>query len=363
MLPWRSKWIAVAVSALVTTACAHRPRMMPAAPADGACRASAPGAVAWITPDDPRDRVQLDRWCDTVGPPILEMPSRDETRRVDDLAIVSWNVHVGGGDLAALVTQLTRGDFSGGRPVRDYVLLLQEAFRAGDGVPVHLAPGAPVPRAIVPHAPSGVRRDVLSIARQFGLACVYVPSMRNGTIAANGVQEDRGNAILSTLPLDDVIAIELPFEHQRRVAVAATIRGQSSDGRPWELAVANVHLDSAVAWSRGGPLAARRRQAEALIEALDPVRTPSLLVAGDFNSWLGSDEPAIRRLRHAYPDALRQPQVATWTSGIGIGASLDYVFARTTTRGVHVRLLPSRLGSDHFPLLIDIRRKATDEFQ
>jgi hypothetical protein len=41
--------------------------------------------------------------------------------------------------------------------------------------------------------------------------------MRNG-----GVDEDRGNAILATLPLRDVAAIELPLVRERRVAVAAS---------------------------------------------------------------------------------------------------------------------------------------------
>jgi hypothetical protein len=47
-----------------------------------------------------------------------------------------------------------------------------------------------------------------------------VPSARNGpqTIAAE--REDKGNAILSTLSLKDLIAIELPFEAGRKVAVA-----------------------------------------------------------------------------------------------------------------------------------------------
>ena len=48
--------------------------------------------------------------------------------------------------------------------------------------------------------------------------------MRNGRPPQT--DEDRGNAILSTEPLADLTAIELPFEQQRRVAVAATLRSR-----------------------------------------------------------------------------------------------------------------------------------------
>ena len=61
--------------------------------------------------------------------------------------------------------------------------------------------------------------DVRDIAERFGLSVAYVPSMRNGPATRLDEREDRGNAILSTEPLIDVKAIELPFGKQRRVAV------------------------------------------------------------------------------------------------------------------------------------------------
>jgi hypothetical protein len=39
----------------------------------------------------------------------------------DRLAIVNWNVHVGGGDVDALLVRLRRGDFTGGALVHDFV--------------------------------------------------------------------------------------------------------------------------------------------------------------------------------------------------------------------------------------------------
>ena len=89
--------------------------------------------------------------------------------------------------------------------------------------------------------------------------------MRNGTTA---VAEDRGTAILSTMPLADLQAIELPFERQRRVALAATVGGATPSGDVWHLRLAAVHMDTSLALTRGGPVVARRRQAEALVEAL-----------------------------------------------------------------------------------------------
>jgi endonuclease/exonuclease/phosphatase family metal-dependent hydrolase len=178
--------------------------------------------------------------------------------------------------------------------------------------------------------------------------------MRNGrTPSANA--EDRGNAILSTFPLDQVVAIELPFERQRRVAIAATIRSRTGGGTEWSLTLADAHLDTAFAAARGGPIAARRRQADALIDALD-IAAPSstTVVAGDFNTWLGGGETAIRHLRRAFPDAKVPRPQATWSAGV-VGAMMDFVFARTGGREIDVRRLPERLGSDHYPLLAELQ--------
>jgi len=54
--------------------------------------------------------------------------------RIEDITFVSWNVHVGSGDVRAFVSDLRKGGLAGGRKVGHYVLLLQEAIRT-DGVP------------------------------------------------------------------------------------------------------------------------------------------------------------------------------------------------------------------------------------
>src|SRR6185295_8977749 len=191
--------------------------------------------------------------------------------------------------------------------------------------------------------------DIGHAASDLGVALFYVPSMRNGIASVD--PEDRGNAILSTLDLRDPIVIELPMENQRRTAMAATVQAQARDGSPWVLRVANVHLDTALAITRGGPFAARRRQAHALIDSLrDPVDLPTVL-AGDFNTWRGPAEPALNILRSAFPQTPRTVKVETWRGPLGLHAQLDYMFMRGLFAQALVQRLPNRFGSDHYPLL------------
>ena len=241
-----------------------------------------------------------------MGPVLVASPEDGAAAPaviVDQLAVVSWNVHVGGGDVEGFIQRLRSGEFTGGVPVTHFALLLQEAYREGDDVPASVADDAPVPRAIVEHAPDGSRRDIRVLSERTGLHLFYAPSMRNGRSGTTAAPEDRGAAILSTLPLTDLQVIELPFERQRRVALAATIAGTTVSGAPWRLRIADVQVDTSLALTRGGPFAARKRQAEALIEALTiaaPDSTMPMIVGGDFNTWLGPKEPALDVMRRAF---------------------------------------------------------------
>ena len=104
-----------------------------------------------------------------------------------------------------------------------------------------------IPRSVSPSPVHSVDRPRIRLiatsrtSRAPGSDRVYVPSMRNGGLTS---KQDRGNAILSSLPLDELSAIELPFERQRRVAIAATVAGHTRAGTPWSLRVASVHLDN-----------------------------------------------------------------------------------------------------------------------
>jgi endonuclease/exonuclease/phosphatase family metal-dependent hydrolase len=176
--------------------------------------------------------------------------------------------------------------------------------------------------------------------------------MRNGFAADD--PEDRGNAIFATLPLTDATVIELPIERQRRVAAAATLSGLTSLRQPWRLRVTNVHLDTALALARGGPLEARRRQADAIV-AESSRDTGATILAGDFNTWLGNREPAIATLQRAFPAVPPADRGATWSGPLGLRATLDHVFARGPLRSIDVQKLPRRFGSDHYPLLAVVR--------
>jgi endonuclease/exonuclease/phosphatase family metal-dependent hydrolase len=340
--------------------CAHRPPMV-VNPVAASCHRVVPDRareVTWVAPGDARDLGRISEWCRTVGPVLVESPEAGwPATAVESLPVVTWNVRVGGGDIEDVVGRLRRGEFTKGRPTPHFVLLLQEAYREGSDLP-HVSAGSPVPRAIVEHPPAGVRRDIRSLARSERLHVLYAPAMRNGMTS---VAEDRGTAILSTLPLANLQVIELPFERQRRVALAATVVGATPSGADWQLRLAAVHLDTSLALTRGGPVVARRRQAEALVEALDrlPAATGSgptsdpmpMVVGGDFNTWLGHKEPALEVLRRAFPDMPRAANASTWRGPLGARASLDHVFVRGRFRSVTTRRLPGRFGSDHYPLL------------
>jgi endonuclease/exonuclease/phosphatase family metal-dependent hydrolase len=313
--------------------------------------------MTWWSPRDAPTTKTLARWCETVGPVVFHaVPDRPAPAPLDRLVIVSWNVHVGGGDVDGVIRRLRGGEFTGGEPIDRFALLLQEAYRRDDAIPIRLSRSDAVPGRI--GSTQARDADVVHLHRDDGLAVLYAPSMRNGIVDLD--REDRGNAIVATFPLEDPLLVELPIERQRRVAVAATLTGTTTTGAAWHVRLADVHLDTALALTRGGPFAARERQTEALIGALSEARASTtagetVIVAGDFNTW-GGREPATQLLARAYPDAPATTDAPTWRGPLGIHATLDHVFAaRGRARSIDVRRLPERFGSDHYPLLLTIR--------
>jgi endonuclease/exonuclease/phosphatase family metal-dependent hydrolase len=344
----------LAVLLAVSGACARTPHITADHPTLS-CREVVPpttDAMIWITSPRARDHEPLSHWCESVGPIAFEpTPGLAVDGALDRIAVISWNTHVGSGDLTAVVDRVRRGDFTNGERFDAVVLLLQEMYRHGDGVPEHPTRLSVIPSRITGALHGAHEHDVRRVAHERRMSLLYAPSMRNGLLADD--PEDRGNAILSTLPLSGPAIVELPFEHQRRVVPVATISGRTSRGVAWRLRLADVHLDTALALTRGGPMTARRRQVDALIDALsNGLRFDGpTIVAGDFNTWLGDREPAIRALRVAFPDAPRLHDGPTWVGPLGIHATLDHMFARGALRAIRVQRLPDRFGSDHFPLL------------
>jgi len=305
--------------------------------------------IAWSSRTNGRERQALDRHCGTLGSIVLmSRPAAAALAVTDSLAVVGWNVHVGGGDLATLLDRLESGALTGA-PVAHYVLLIQEAHRSEGDVPP-VPPGVDVPRRIAPRAATRVREDIVSVAHRRGLALYYVPSMRNGDDAPF---EDRGNAILSTFPLEDPVAVELPFTRQRRVAIGARIDGRTRDGRPWSLRVASVHLDTLAGASRLWIFAAGWRDAQARTAIAGLGDRDPAVVGGDLNTWLlGGWEGAVRRFRGSYP----QTRTARTPSGASAHGRLDYLFYRLPEPWTsEMRKLPDEYGSDHAPLVGAIR--------
>ena len=304
-------------------------------------------AVQWIQADAAGDRGRLDDWCRTVGPavvvesPLLHAPPP----RLEDVAVVSWNVEVGGGDLDALLDHV---GIERGRPI---VILVQEAYRGGALVPP-LAKIASAPGRIAPSPPAGARRSIIETAERRGLSVFYVPSMRNGR---DDPPEDRGNAILSSLPLSDLTAIELPFEHQRRVAVAASVRVRDANGHEPALYVVSAHLDVQASWRRGRFLwFGRVRQARALLSAAAGLPDPKIL-GGDFNSWLGDVEPAVREARINFPQTPPADAHVTFPVIGAFGFHLDHLFFRLPEGwNASVSRIDDRWGSDHHPLMASV---------
>jgi endonuclease/exonuclease/phosphatase family metal-dependent hydrolase len=284
----------------------------------------------------------------------------------DSVAVGVWNVAGGSGYLTEFLKAELDLDWSreAARPSHHFVLLFQEVFRRSGDIPTSPPSPAIPPRIKEPERP-GDRPDVVSVAQRCGLAFIYVPATRNGVEEYDGMREDKGNAIVTTLPLSDFIAIELPMVAQRRVSVAATIRGPEGDS----LRVVSVHLNNFPSpWrfvTTGGMT--RVQQALSVTDALQRVERErggtsdeaggyavSTVAAGDFNTW-SAHETALRQLRDHFPDSPPYQGKATRT-----GFATDHLLFRSSTvpgaRSGRIiegsyRRIDNPYYSDHYPLM------------
>ncbi len=351
------------------------------------------GAVSWLSPALKPDTSNIEVWCQTVGPPVID--SLPDARLPtpgggpdDTLTVVTWNILGGAGDLAAFLEDELHYVCDGrqSRPAphpgfNHFILLVQEAYRRSTAVP-EFPEGLKVPLPIEePERPGvGPRIDIVAYAKKCGLALFYAPSMRNGDREFGDQREDKGNAILSSLPLHDFIALELPFETQRRVAVVATIEYPGGDS----LRIANVHLDvSPSLWRvlKTGN-SSRLRQALGTVEALNRVERSrsgqpfdptqecpgtcpdsltfriSTVLAGDLNTWTGN-QTVILHLNDHFPDS--PPFDSLPTRG---AFPADHMFFRQRTdwTGSSPQLVPGSYqrtdqlhDSDHYARSIRLR--------
>lgn len=354
--------VVAAISGLAACAPAFHPAVEPEG---GACRA---GDVSFRVPAGESHQAVLARWCAAVGPAVY-MPQRSVAADVaritsevaytarpalpvaDSVLVVAWNNHVGGGALERFVDDLRAGRLTGGAPVRHFVLLLQEVYRSSETVPA-LRAGMLHAGGIDEVPPTGVRTDIADWARSHPeLAVLYVPSMRNGAQAGAESRQDRGSAIVTSLPLTDPFAYELPVVRQRRVVPAGVVTAQRSDGTQWSMHVASVHLENQPEGARN-PERARFEQFEWLLDAVPDSATAVL--GGDMNTWMrGPDEVVVWRARRSYPDTPPIPVGPTYIQAGGVlRMYLDYLFFRLDDGRVSdYRRVPDSYGSDHYPLL------------
>lgn len=271
-------------------------------------------ALRWYRVNDDRDLRLGDAWCGTVGDPEVRLtPSGTfpPWAGAGAVRVVTWNVNVGGGDLEAFLARemgLSCGPGSSARlsASEPFVLLLQEVWRYDEEMPA-VERDDHVPRTFGAGGGGSDAEDIIDIAERCGLALVYVPSARNGPDTGARPHEDKGNAILSTLPLSAPIAFELPFEAGRKVAVGATTRAPGGQ----RVRFVSAHLDVASTFVRTvfSGNQTRARQARALIDGVDEAErdgpvTNVVVVGGDFNTWAGN-ESALLYLRRAFPDSPR----------------------------------------------------------
>jgi len=307
---------------------------------------SATAPVSWFGPALRADVADLVRWRRSVGPPVV-IAAEPTTTPTNRLVVVNWNTHVGGGDIPRLYEHVR----SRVGPAVPIIFLLQEAYRGGPEVPAALDPAATFASLIRTLRRDGKRDEVESVAASLGLHAYYVPSMRNGGPLTS--DEDRGNAILSTVPLTELSAIELPFERQRRVAVAATVSGTTPDGRPWRLRVVSAHLDNMSGpgrlWVAGSEFG-RTRQARGLVTAIGD--QASLVLGADMNTLFGFRDGAYEAARRAFP----QTQVTDRRPTFHGLLRLDHLFFRLQDGWTATfRRADDNFGSDHYPLVGEIR--------
>ncbi|MGE5927739.1 MAG: endonuclease/exonuclease/phosphatase family protein [Gemmatimonadota bacterium] len=309
-----------------------------------------------------RDAAQRDQplvgWRANVGDHVALDLAPPADAAGSTLLVLCWNAWIGRGDIARVVRRIREGaheaaGFPAGAP---FVALIQEAYRSGDSIPERS--NGLMARDFSRRG--GHEHEIVAVARQIGLNLRYAPSMRNGL-----ARSDRGNAILSSLPLAEAVATELPFSMQRRVAVSASVTVGGA-----RLRLHCAHLDP-----RGGSaldllgFAGRLRQAHELIRMVHADPGAAHLIGADLNLARQRAEPAFRALREAgfVTGVPERPLGWTHTYHRLPRLLLDWILlaAPSGIERFEVRRLdenprdagPYVYGSDHHPLLarIDLR--------
>ena len=186
------------------------------------------------------------------------------------------------------------------------------------------------------HEPAGIPRGVKPVKRQWWLDFEEPIGLYD--------EGDTGVALLSRLPLSDVVRIDLPWHEcpwRPRLAMAATI----TDG-PHQLRLFNAHVDPHAAI--GGQL----EQLEVIAAQADAATIPTIIL-GDFNTLSKQKCIDTRSFLESRGYSTPIPTgTATWRGG-GLRMHADWIFSR----GVGIK----RWGvarplnvSDHWPVWAEI---------
>lgn len=304
-------------------------------------------------------RVKLAGWRRNVGGLVAlnltEAPAPETDNTPQSLVVLSWNVWIGQGQLRDVVSRIRNGDFlsQGALPAAPLVVLAQEAYRHDTSLhPATSRYCGGISSSRRGRESARKREDIVETAHALGMNLRYAPSMRNGALTS-----DRGNAILSTLPLHETSALELPHLLQRRVAVAATVVLGNRKVR-----LVSAHLDPrGPAGHRMLGGAGRRAQAEHLLEGLG---NGTVILGADLNVIRGRYEGAWQLLHNAGFTMGVPSVLPTWRHTYHKVPRLviDYLLVRDATRNVaEARVYrldehpddrgPLVFGSDHHPLL------------
>jgi endonuclease/exonuclease/phosphatase family metal-dependent hydrolase len=142
--------------------------------------------------------------------------------------------------------------------------------------------------------------------------------------------EDRGSAILSTLPLSSFTVLELLHIRQRRLGIGANLSGETTAGSVWTIRVVSVHLENRAEWSDVLQSfgRARLRQVKALGRAYST--GTSTIVGGDFNTWSDEGcEPAIRYMEQYFDRPSSSDFGTVKRTFLFPERMVDYLFFRT----------------------------------
>lgn len=320
-----------------------------------AAPSAADADVRWYRATEDRDRDLSSRWCATVGAPVVRLqPTGTFSPWTTDggLEMVVWNTFLGGGDIERFLDRELGLECEPGAPrlrvgSRPFVLMLQEAWRRSEDLPF-VDDSPEVPWMMGPSGEVPADASIVRVAERCGLALVYVPSARNGSDSGPRPREDKGNAILSTLPLTDAVALDLPLEAGRKVAVGASVA--APDGAL--VRMVSAHLDVASTFVRtlltGNQT--RARQAAGLIEGLERAEADGpgvggTVVGSDLNTW-AANETALRLMRRAFPQSPEWDRFGT--RGI---YPADHILLRhdpgVTLTLTDYRRIENAYGSDH----------------